>query len=84
MTKSELKFSEVCKWVKFYLALEQQTNRTAQYAMFRNVRAMLYLALEQQRIIAADMVIAEVQKKSGWIMWNSLNIWGELTAGLVF
>lgn len=24
---------------------------------------MLYLALEQQRIIAADMVIAEVQKK---------------------
>lgn len=27
---------------------------------------MLYLALEQQRIIAADMVIAEVQKKK-WV-----------------
>lgn len=84
MTKSGLKLNVVCKWIKFNLVPKQQTNRAEQYAMFRNVRAMLYLALEQQRIIAADMVIAEVQKKSGWIMWNSWNTWGELTAGSVF
>lgn len=65
MTKSGLKFNAVRKWIKFNLVLKQQTNRAAKYATFRNVTAMLYLALEQQRIIADDMVIAEVQKKVG-------------------